>query len=564
MNRFPSLLKNLIYLITAVLAGFCLFITQVSFSVDKTILNSEFHKKMFLKHNIYSHAHDVVSSSIKEFAASLKMYSPQYFEQHKEIFALLEASITPDMVRSNLDSIREGLFQYFKGEARFLPDIYLNMADRKPGDSEGQAVPSLKNESSSSALAKIDKINLSAVLLYINRSDIADSISAIKLFYYIIGKLPEFSMLFLVILVLAGLTMCRKSADFTKWAEKTLLAAGILSLSAGIWLLLYAHVVMPKNIYPVVMSLPLHNKVIIDYVQESIMPVSFSLIISGLVFVLLSCGVFFLPRIMPAFFTKKFPYILFKRFQRDLFLFLIFILVVSIILFKLQILKKDFESYNFAAVISKLRKANAVTQVISAKDEAVYTLQIKLVDTKTKKPAGNIPVNVSGRSGISYKYYNETAATDDTGVAKFKLDKGTFHLKFIPDRFPEEYQMPSPFFFDLKTAGTTIITVNLDELEKEKWGAAEIEVLDKNNKPVPGLELEVDGDFTAPGDPDKVRSYTNSEGIAVFKLGEGSYIIKFTETKLPKKFRKPSPLSIEITPGSVTRYTVRLVETGKN
>jgi len=140
--------------------------------------------------------------------------------------------------------------------------------------------------------------------------------------------------------------------------------------------------------------------------------------------------------------------------------------------------------------------------------------------------------------------------------------KGTFHLAFSPAEGSTDYILPSPFFYELKSVGTTMLTVNLSKNQAltQSTGITEIEVLDENNHPVEGIELYVDSEKNSPqhpeptpsadvlhsassknpepsGNPDRFFSVTNEEGIAVFKLPSGIYNVKFSPDKLPKDYK---------------------------
>jgi hypothetical protein len=96
--------------------------------------------------------------------------------------------------------------------------------------------------------------------------------------------------------------------------------------------------------------------------------------------------------------------------------------------------------------------------------------------------------------------------------------------------------------------------------DPQNWGIAEIEVLDKDNEPVPNLDLAVEGIVAAPGFPNNVLSITNSEGISVFKLNEGNFKVGFSETTFPEQYIVPSSIDVKVTANTVTRYTIRLAE----
>jgi len=214
----------------------------------------------------------------------------------------------------------------------------------------------------------------------------------------------------------------------------------------------------------------------------------------------------------------------------------------------------------------KITNKNTTTQVISAKDETIYTLQIKLIDSKTGKAIPNIKINVSGKSEIPDRYNNVHGITDEKGVVKFTLGKGNFNLVFSPVTLPCEYMLPTPFFYELKSVGTTIVTINLDldDSNTKNEGIVEIEVLGDENLPVENLELAVISNSEDKKNkedmPDKHFSITNKEGLSVFKLSEGKYHVEFSSQKFPEQYTLPEPFNISISRDITTRYTIRLVK----
>ena len=60
--------------------------------------------------------------------------------------------------------------------------------------------------------------------------------------------------------------------------------------------------------------------------------------------------------------------------------------------------KKDFNANNFSNIVSKYTNYNSATEVVSAKNETIYTLQINLVDSDTNDPVENIEIKVDGKT----------------------------------------------------------------------------------------------------------------------------------------------------------------------
>ncbi|MCX8129939.1 MAG: hypothetical protein N3I35_07565 [Clostridia bacterium] len=575
MKSYKKVIKLIIFTASAILSGISLFIIFTTANINNTVLEASYHSQLFSKHDIYKKAHSVISSSMNQYIDSLKKASPEDFVQHKQVFDLLRKSVTPDLVKFNVDSIREGLFQYFRGERKFLPDIYLSTSKSDLKESTGNIEKTGTVTSPNSpyqALTKIEKINLSAILLYINRSDIYDTFFKIKFLYYAFDQIPGFFILVLFLLAFIGIYTCSKFTSATRWIAAFTLTGGVLSIFSGIGLFFYTYSLMPKNIYPLVMSLPLQKDVVISYLDDCIKPIAVSASVFGVFLIFLSAAFFYLPAIIPLLFSskktnnkEKFVFSNSYRILKNTLFAFFCLLLLSVIFYKLNVIASDFEANGFGMAITKMKNANTVTQIISAKDEAVYTLHVKLVDSKTNAPITNTKIFVDGKSTITDKYLSKSILTDEAGTAKFTLDKGAFRISFDSDNFPTQYQIPAALFCELKSAGTTIITVNLEEpkTEVQPWGIVELEVLDKENKPVAELELTIDGIVSAPGFPNTLFSVTNSEGIAVFKINPGKYKIAFVPEKFPGQYTIPVPVDVLVSADSVTRYTFRIVDAPK-
>ncbi len=560
--------RSFIYTAVAVLAGISIFLVQTSVYVNSGILTSGFHANLFQKHNIYSQVQNVIGNSIAGFSESINRNPPQKAGNDTEIFNMLLKSITPEMVKSNTDSLRDGLIQYFKGERSFLPDVYINIGTAPSPQTREN--PSYNSKVATEALSKVDRINLNAILLYINRTDITEHLLMIKMVYYFISAIPGFFLLVLLLLSFVGLILCKKALDMTRWIAVALLSGSIIEFISAAGIMLSIYFIIPRNLYPVVASLPLTADVVLPYINDCLLPLAFFLLVSGVISIVLFTVFYMLPGLFPKVFshTVHSPQSAAAGKQRiirySMYL-VIFLLVISAMGYKIYDYKKAFISNDFTTVFSHWKSASTTTEVIPAMDDTIYALQIKLADRKSGKPVTNVQVNINGESSLMKKTYDSTGTVSDTGMAKFILDRGTFRLSFVSSGFPSEYQIPSPFFFDLKEPGTTIITVNLDsapDKDRQKPGIVEIEILDSDNNPVQNLELSLQGLIPAPGIPDSLYSYSNSDGIAVFKVNEGSYRVNFAEAKFSAKYNIPSQFEVNTRQNSITRYTIRLSRSG--
>ncbi|MDP4094845.1 MAG: hypothetical protein Q8920_15980 [Bacillota bacterium] len=549
-------IRKTAYISSAILAGILVFLFQTCLSLSAVQLSNSFHKELFEKHSIYSHVSDVISSSMDSYLNSLKKSSPEEYSQHSEIFDMLNKSTTPDMISKNLDSISNGLFDYFTGKTSFLPDLYLN-SQKVSSNGYIQKDPS--------AIAGIGKINLNAVLLYINRNDIVNYLAFIRFVYYAVKQVENLSLMFLIFAVIIAVVLCKKALELLKWFGIALTVYGILSLLSGISLFIFKNLILPSGISPIAMSLPLPRDVILSYIRDCLTPAI--IIMSGaavICFVIWAAlrkitGNFSRPAVPENIENKYTPSS--NRILKVTVFSLICVLMASITFFKVHTITRDFESNDFSSVIYKIRNVSTSTKVIAASGDTIYMLQINLVDQNDNKPVPNTKINISGKSSVNNQTYNETGKTDFSGIAKFYPDKGSYYLSFLTEDFPSQFVMPSPVFIELKTAGTTIMTVNLKPNEIDNplsSGIIEVEVLDSRNKPISGIELSINNPAPSLGHPDAVHAYTDSSGIAVFKISEGSYRAFFEEAKLPSKYALPAQIDVSVKADETTRYEIRL------
>ncbi|NLP14572.1 MAG: hypothetical protein GX383_08925 [Clostridium sp.] len=585
MRVFYIATKRFILYITSFLAGFSLFWGIISLCLSTTVMDSKFHGKLFEKNNIYTEVHNEINSLLHNIFTDYNNSSPQLNEQQQELFYVLQESISPEMVRMNLDSIREGLFKYFRSDISFLPDIRLD-TDSLPQDDTPQdvsnetGVKSLETADPDQVLSKIKRVSLSAVLRSINRSDILDQLFSVKLLYFIMGYVPKISVLIVMVLFLLALLMSKKAKEMIKWLFGFLITSSFFNLLTAFAGLVLCYKVIPENINTLTMIIPLKSEIILSYLQDCILPISLYSVALGILIILISFVVLFFSRIVSKVSLSKIFQIKISKKHCKIAeysaLALLFVFFAGLLSFEVYSFKKNFVSKNFTNVISKLTNASAYTEVVSAKDDTIYTLQIKLVSTKDNSPIPGIKINVSGKTDTPEKYHNLTDITDKTGSVKFTLGKGTFRLEFSSPHEPSKYLLPSPFLFNLQSVGTTIVTVNLDEdkAASQKIGITEIEFLNEDNLPIEKIELYVDNtqepsesmepsadESDEPSkDPDKYYSITNKEGVAVLKLPEGLYNVTFSPDKFPKDYIIPESLEVNCSADLTTRYTIRLVK----
>ncbi|HEY9059501.1 MAG TPA: hypothetical protein VIO64_03205 [Pseudobacteroides sp.] len=549
-----------LYILLAITAGLCLFLVSSAITLEKTIMNSEFHKKQVEKHNLYSYTQDQVIDSLGNI--NLNTSSETDSDQFSSILGALKKSITPDLIRLNLESLIEGIFQYLHGKSNFLPDIVLNTDANQSNINIGEMTD--HNQKYSYALSKIKKVNLSLILQYFDRSDIADSLSIFKLYFYVINTIPLFLSLLAVLLLITAIAFSNNIIKLLKWLMLLFITWSASSLTFALFLI-YKNSIIESSIYPVTSSIPLPNDITLSYVADCLKIIWEVFVVLGLVIGVVSLLFLIALKRKAANIIKdqtscnKNRTIGSIKYGVCIF---IFLLVISVLINKSYIVKKEFLENNFPVVLNKLKNYSTVTKIIPAKDTSISMLLVKLVDKKDKTPVSGLKMHLTGETaagGVS----SVDIISDENGDARHTLDKGKYRLSFDQDSFPDLYQLPSPVFFELKSAGTTIISIELDkaqDLNLNKWGIAEVEVFDKNNIPVPDIELYVVGNLMAPGNPDNLIAVTNSEGIAVLRLNEGSYKISFTTASFPQNYKTPPSIDIKVIANSIARYSIKLSE----
>ncbi|WP_010248404.1 prealbumin-like fold domain-containing protein [Acetivibrio cellulolyticus] len=585
MKVLAKVLKNILFVFTIFLTSLCLFTFILSIDLNSTLMSSQYHQKLLSKNNVYSYVDDLITTYISDAFGNLKTQSSEPSSQHKEIYKILENSTSSEMIKMNIDSVTEQIFQYFRGERKYLPDLYIDLDTPLTNEKSVQNTAT-DSIDTSQVSGQIRKINLHAILLTLNRTDILDQLTLVKFIYFVISHLTTLSILSAALMLLLIFLVFRKSKIVIRWLTLALFFCGIFNLALAIVLFVYLNKILPDNIYLFTMSIPLKSELILSYINDLLFPVSFFCFILGILFPLLS--------IVIHSFYAKFAKIVkvikalasrlpakSKNILKYGVMTVVTVSIVSGMGYNLYAFKSGYDSNSFSNVVSKLTNKNTVIQVISAKNDTLYTLQVKLVDTSTGQPIPDIQINAIGKSKVPEKHFNIAGITDKDGSTKFTLGQGTFHLSFSSLTPLDEYNLPSPFFYELKTAGTTILTVNMDKKAKEEPsnGIGEVEVLDEDNMPVKNVELYLEEKINIETDQDsepndnslvssdskavKYYSVTNENGIAVFKLPQGTYKTGFSESKFPASYVLPQVFEMSISSDYVTRYTIRVPQKNK-
>lgn len=570
MKVLTKVLKQILFITTIVITGLCLFTFILSLNINNTLMTSQYHETLFVKNGVHSYVNDLVSTSIDGVFVNLKGQSS---DQNAEFLKILKNSTSPEMINMNINSITDQIFQYFRGERKNLPDLYIDL-DTPINQNKSMQNNDTAKIDATKISGQIKKINLHAVLLTLNRTDILEQLTLVKFIYFVVSHITGLSILFSALMFLMILLIFRMSETVIKWFISALFLCGIFNLAFAIILFVYLNKVLPDNIYLIAMTIPVKSELILSYCNDLLFPLSFFCFILGIILPIISIII----RSLKTKFAKivrvikvlasKLP-LKSKMILKYGVMAFVLVTIVFGMGYNLYAFKSGYESNSFSSVVSKLTNTNTVTEVISAKDDTIYTLQLKLIDTATDNPIPNIQISVAGQSKIPEKFFNVSGITDKDGSVKFTLGQGTYHLSFSSPNFFSEYTLPSPFFYELKTAGITIITVNMAK-NKPADGIGEIEVLDEDNIPIENIELYLEDKIVLEAEQNddsldssdakntKYYSMTNEEGIAVFKLPPGNYNTGFSESKFPNNRVLPEVFEMKISSDYVTRYTIRI------
>lgn len=562
MKLYLEYARKVFLIISAVIVGFLIFVSSSALHVNQNVFNPSFHEKLFVKHDIYSGVTYILDNSITKFIAYIKEVSPDSYNQQKDVFDMLEQTTSKEAVTRSIDYLREGIYEYLSDQRKFLPDIVLRSTD----DSAASA-----NTQKSSSFSNISKVNLGAVLMYANRNDIVDYLAFAKFLFDLSSKLPNLSLPLLLLFFILAFGLFKNFKELFRWLRLTLIISSVLFAAAVIGLFIMTYFWLPRSIIPATMVLSMDSKPVLAYAKDCVNPyLIFGAVISLLSTILIITvdklhNRFFrldeAPLLENNTFHSETQLKVYNIIKISLFI-LVIILLSSSFGFKVNALAKDIKENDYASVIYKMRGVETMSEVIPAKDDLVHDAQVKVIDAKTQEPVKDIRLSVTGKNSDNGKEYSDSKVLDESGMAKFNLDKGTFKLSFYIPTFPtDKYKLPGSVFFDLGTPGTKLITINLEPIQttQTKTGFAEIEILDADNKPIEGIELQLTSAASTSGHPDYVSSVSNSQGIAVFKLNEDSYTVKFISSKLPAKYAVPADFTITIKPEKTSRYTIKLV-----
>jgi hypothetical protein len=571
--RFPDRLKKFSAPVLAVISGILLFAAAAAASLDGSIFNSSFHLGLMERYGIYSQLEKTADNALKNYLSEIKSGPSENKVQAEQLFSLIGKAVTADMVRLNTDSIVKGLINYFSGEVRFLPDIYMKPA----GENSAQASQNDLQQLSSlpeNSLAGIDTISLNGVLLYMDRNDIINALSEVRLFSFVLSYAPVFLVLLSLFLLIPAVMLAMRS-KIKACLSLAAAAAGVSGIASACLMLVLSRLYLPEYLSSSPLTEYIQYDALYGYVKSCVQRPAAGIAVFGAALLVIACLVRLLPRHLkflqkPASnrsFVKMLPHPDCAKFLANhgkaLAGGLLALLLAGALLIQAEAMKGDFHLKDLGTSLAILRGKSPYSAVTSARDDTVYSVEVRTVDRQSGAPIQGLEMRLEGKLSDSGKDYSESGTSDESGKTRFDLLKGSFQLEFDRSLFPQAYALPSSYPFEINAAGTTIITVNLEKNEGKKTGIAEILVLGIDNKPLENLELSaeespVEGEEAASAG--KVYSFTNQDGVAVFKLTEGSYKVSFMEPAFPQQYLIPEPIEIEVTGDASANYSLKLAK----
>lgn len=494
-----------------------------------TILNSSFHKKLFVKHNICFYTYNYISDMIDSISDSV----PNTDSFENNLIKTIKSSTSLKFVSLNLESIRDGMFKYFSGEKEFLPDVSFFNIDNI--DKLTQNIPS-------SNFKPLKKVNLSTILGALNLNNVLNDLFLIKFIFFVVKNIPIYLSILTLFILFINLIFTKNAKLFSCLLKYYLIFIFVLCTIFSIFLTVY-----PINKVKIPNLDTKLNSIITNYISDLLQPISIMFIITSIFTMLILLN---FKKINMFLSSVSYD----NQALHSKFLYTSLSVVVLVCVFyKLNILKSSIESNNFDNIIFPYN------HVLSVEDKTLYAIQVIVLDSKTKMPIPGIAVSMTG---ISYDgtYFNNMSRTNASGNIFFKTAKGNFYIDFVSDLFPPEYILPMRSQVNFESARTIAIPIYLKytNTSQEDFGTINVTMLDSSNIPYPNIEIC----FTSKDNPDdKVYSIANSCGVATFRGRPGTYIVSTSKTKFPSNsYNIPNNFDVSLENGTIQKYIIKLVE----
>lgn len=597
-SRGDFVKKNYFLKISTPLAAFFLAIF-IGFSIfNYTVFNLNLHKSLFAKNNIYSYVANIISGTKSNL---VKVLNPDMPEKDKStILSAIDKSTSFETIQVNMDSFVEETLLYIKDERKQLPDIYFesNFASNGPFD---------KN----SITAK--KINVGTILSYFNHEEIIRVFSVVKLYYFGLLNAAYCCLFIFLILILVAIFYYADVKYLVFYLFRVCFFTGFTFL----FFILIVNLSIKKSVdilfAPIRLSTYYKQEIFTSYFDSLFGNVTLILFLLSLVFGLVAMACFIL--------SKKVSLKYSLPHHRTIATLLIVLTMLSLG-FKSYTIADTIESNEYSKTFNFLFLNTPSTQVIPAKDDSIYNLTVEVIDKESSKPLDMISFVVNGIISKNNTYTSFNGITAFDGKFSNKLDKGNYKLFFPKETFPEDFEIPLPYIFELSKTGTTIVTLRLEKKVKETplKGYVELMIFGKDNKAMENIELTLDAVLPvststtniitpapsgSPPTPIKTKtptlafemgvvatpspvlafqnnispsatttpliqitpspvvkliSITNKDGQSVFFVNEGQYILSLKDSSAFKDYEIPKPLDVKILGNTTLKYTIKLSE----
>lgn len=473
MVNYSVKARKVVLYATAVIAGICIYAALASLWLQGTIFNNDLHKRLFEKYSIYEKVYKDAQEYLENYLKTIKTTSTENQSQQKHLFTLAEKAITPGLIINNLNTMLDGILEYCKGETHFLPDIHLKLSNDSISASDG-------TNAINSQLQDIDKVNLGVILMYLDRSDITDKLMVMKLLEFVLSRLPTLSFLVFLFSLMTGMASATKKEHVRLWFGAMLSVMCIMIIISIIVSSIFNNIINNWSNGLANPSFPLLSEALPFYARDIVHRYIVYLSLTGL----LSFALIIIYTLYSKTACNTDSPVLFKlicRYKKHICSFVLLLLSVFFII-NLHLLKEDFHLKNLSIAIDRMKGITAFSRVVYAQDAAIYSLELRFTDKKTESPIAGIKAHIIGKATNSGKAYEEYITSGFDGKVRTELGTGSFKLDFRYVSFPDEYIMPSPYYFEVTKPGVTIITIKLEESEAKKPEITDLSNIDSAAK----------------------------------------------------------------------------------
>jgi len=557
-------------MLTLIAAGTCLLAASLAVILNCTVFNSGFHKYLYQSTDLYNNAYSLAVNELNTYIENSSANTDEFLIRYKPIITSVSSLITDDFIKRNIDSVTGELMEYLSGKRQTLPDLSLTSISESllseanlTFASDIAGITSIAGFTTDS-LAKIDKVNLSAFLMYADK-DISSYLQYLRLVYYISYKLPVIALTAYVILMLLGSCIYHSVYSLKIWINLSFFSFCVLSLilaftaaacyiSAFVWLKSY------------IMSVPTLGSTILAYINKLVFLVLLLIALLGIIPVLYRaflhkpvnmlikpvCEFVFSPvtyickftlsqtksgfptRFLSRFFSSRFSKQLGVSRLEDyiivvnsLILYLAVFFSSYFLVYQLKDIKSDMKTRGLSRAAFSTLKAYQSKEVISAENDGIYSFSLKLIDNEGNPVSG---ANIKIKPKDNEHADNHANSEDIINYASKKLT-GNFVNGNQTDNFSVDKLIGN--YENNNQTGNFEDYMQIDNY----------------------INNEQTDDFV---DNNACYLITDKNGIAKLTLYKGSFELEFVSSNLMVLYNMPSGFSFDLTQPGTSVYTVIL------